>query len=183
MLWLQYLAVLIFMTCSTVTVTGLRILSQNIKVLKDQSLKNTSTSWIHKNSAISLTDRPTKRQTQSADVDNSDVSNLETFYGNQMTDEFDVKNTDEAPSYRQVIFDPNVVNALRPPRPYPFQPLHVHWSPHMEPLEIIPVHHYRKVPVAIRVPKYENVPEPYYVPYKPSPDYTVTHVDVYHPGL
>ncbi len=139
MLWVQYLPVLFVLICNynTITVTGLRITSQNTKGLKNQ---------------------------------------------------FDVKNKEGAPSYRQVIFDPNVVNTLRrPPRPYPFQPLHVHWSPHIEPVEIIPnsipVDHYRKVPVAIRVPKYENVPEPYYVPYKPSPDYTITHVDVYHPGL
>lgn len=172
----------------TVTVTGLRITSTNTKVLKNQMLKlNNSAPGIHKNSVISLSHLPTKRQTQSHNVDDGDDSNLETFYDNQATDEFDVKNTEEAPSYRQVILDPNVVNALRLRRPYPFHPLHrVHWNPYMEPVEVIPnpipVHHYRKVPVAIRVRKYENVPEPYYVPYKPSPDYTVTHVDVYHPG-
>lgn len=189
MLWLQYLPILIVIICSynTFTVSGLRITSINTRVLKNQLPRNNSTSWIHKNSVINLTDRPTKRQTQSPDVDNSDISNLETFYDNQGADEFDVKSTEESPSYRQVILDPNAVNVLRPPHAYPFHPLHVHWSPRMEPVEIfpnpIPVHHYRKVPVVIRVPKYENVPEPYYVPYKPSPDYTVTHVDVYHPGM
>lgn len=186
MLWLQYLPVLIVITCN-VTVSGLRITSQNTKVLKNQLLKNNSASWIHKNSVINLTDRPTKRQTHLSYVDNSDTSNLETFYDNQEADEFDVKNTEESPSYRQVILDPNDANVLRPPRAYPFHPLHFHWGPRMEPVEIIPnpipVHHYRKVPVVIRVPKYENVPEPYYVPYKPSPDYTITHVDVYHPGM
>jgi len=168
--------------------SGLRIKSKNTKALKNQLLElNNSIPWMHKNSVISLSDLPTKRQTESHNVDDGDDSNLETFYDNQGTDEFDDKNTEEAPSYRQVILDPNTVNALRLPRPYPFHPLHhVPWNPYMGPVEIIPnpisVHHYRKVPVAIRVRKYENVPEPYYVPYKPSPDYSVTHVDVFNPG-
>lgn len=190
MLWLQYVHVLIVMTCGyrTVTGTGLRITSKNTKVPKSQLLKlNNSAPWIHKNSVKSLTDHPTKRQTQSHNMDyGDDDSNLET-YDNQATDDFDDKDTEEAPSYRQVILDPNAGNALRRPLPYPFHPLHhVPWNPYVGPLEIIPnpirVHHYRKVPVAIRVQKYENVPEPYYVPYKPTPDYTVTHVDVFNPG-
>jgi len=189
MLWLQYLRVLIIMTCGyrAVTGTGLRITSKNTKAPKNQLLKlNNSTPWIQKNSVISVTGLPTKRQTQSHNVDDSDNLNLET-YDNQATDEFDDKDTEEPPSYRQVILDPNAGNALRFPRPYPFHPLHhVPWNPYMGPVEIIPdpiqVHHYRKVPVAIRVRKYENVPEPYYVPYKSSPDYTVTHVDVFNPG-
>lgn len=190
MLWLQYLHVLIIMTygCRTVTGTGLRITSKNTKVPKNHQLLklNNSAPWIHKNSVISLKDIPTKRQTQSHNVDDSDDSNLET-YDNQATDEFDEKDTEEAPSYRQVILDPNAGNALRFPRPYPFHPLHhVPWNPYMGPVEIIPnpiqVHHYRKVPVAIRVRKYENVPEAYYVAYKPTADYTVTHVDVFNPG-
>lgn len=171
-----------------VKVTGLKITPQNIKVLKNQSLENQFTSWIHKNSAIRLADRPTKRQfLELSDADDNDESNYENIYGYQATEDFDVNNTEETPSYRQVILDPSVVNALRLPRPYPFQPLHVHWHPHMESLEMfpnpIPVHHYRKVPLAIHVPKYEIVPKPYYVPFKASPDYNVMHVDVYHPGL
>lgn len=189
-MWLQYVHVLIVMTCGyrTVTGTGLRITSKNTKVPKSQLLKlNNSAPWIHKTSVKSLTDHPTKRQTQSHNVDyGDDDSNLET-YDNQATDDFDDKDTEEAPSYRQVILDPNAGNALRRPLPYPFHPLHhVPWNPYVGPVEIIPnpiqVHHYRKVPVAIRVQKYENVPEPYYVPYKPTPDYTVTHVDVFNPG-
>lgn len=188
MFWLQYLPVLTIMA-SSYRITGLTITSpQNINMLKNQSLKNHSASWIHNNIAVSLNDRPTKRQTPLPDVDDNDESNLKTFYDNQATHEYDFySNKGEAPHYRQVILNPNVVNAFRHPRPYPFEPLHVHWRPHMQPMEIIPdtipVHHYRKVPFAFRVPKYENVPEPYYVPYKPSPDYTVMDVDVYHPGL
>ena len=168
------------------TSTGLRISSKNTKVLNNQLLKlnNSTGPLIHKNSVISLTDLPTKRKTQSHNVDDSDDSNLET-YDNQATEEFD--DTEEAPFYRQIILDPNAGNALRLPRPYPFHPLHhVPWTPYTGPVEIIPnpiqVHHYRKVPVAIPVRKYENVPEPFYVPYKPTPDYTVTHVDVFNPG-
>lgn len=187
--------VVISLCYMTVTVFGLRIKPRNTnerftsqklqtdRATRDLSpFRNFSSSW-KENSDVILNNRPTKRQTQPPDVDESDFDNL-----NDRTEEFVVvNNKEEAPSTRQVILEPNVINALRLPHPYPFQPLHSHWISHMEPVRIIPrpfhVHHYRRVPVAIQVPKYEHVPEPFYVPYKPKPDYTVMHVHVYDPGL
>ena len=136
--------------------------------------KNISSSWTNNKS---LNNHPTKRQTVSPDVDESYFDSL-----NDPIEEFDVN-----PSTRQDIIEPSIIKALRLPHPYPFRPLHVHWVPPMESLRIIPrplhVHHYRGVPVPVRVPKYEHYPEPYYFPYKPNPDYNVMHVHVYEPGV
>lgn len=191
---IHYLLVLITLvfSCKLIKVSGLKITPRNqSKASRNQSLENHFTAWIHKNSAISLNNRPTKRHSfERLNVDDNVESNYETSYDKQDMDDFDVNNAGEKlqTSYRQVILDPNEANTLRAPHPYPFQPIHVRrdWHPQIEPLEIFPnpiqVHHYRKVPVAVQVPRYEIVPKPFYVPLRASPDYSVLHVDVYHPG-
>lgn len=180
---------IVVLLCSCVTSFGLSVKSgnsnhhSNLKTMLNSKatpslltlLKNFSSSWTHRGSGRSFNNHPTKRQMQSPDVDESFLDSL-----TEPKDVFDVNGKDEAPFSRQVIFEP------RQPRPYPFEPLHVHLASPFETLRYIPrplhVHHYRGVPVAVRVPKYEHVPEPYYVPYKPRPDYTVLHVHVDDPA-
>ena len=128
-----------------------------------------------------------KRQIVSPDVGDLKESFYDNVYGNADTDDFVINNTEDAATYRQEILDPNAANTIRVPHPYPFQPLHIHWPSNMAAVQIIPnaipVHHFKPLPVAVHVRKYEGFADPYYVPYKSSPDYDVTHVHVYHPGL
>lgn len=137
--------------------------------------RNLSSSWRNKKGAVSLNGLPKKRQTQSPDVDDTSEDFLDTL--NDATEEADVGSKEEDPSSRQDILEPNVINALRLPHPYPFQPVPVRIFPNE-----LHVHHYKGVPVPVPVEKYKHIAEPYYVPYKPKPDYTVMHVHVYDPG-
>lgn len=185
----------------SVTVIGLRFKTRNINEqstsqmgLIGQPTSNTSqsikisntSSWTHRKSAFELVDTlPTKRQTQSADVDNPDESLFDIFHDKPIEEEFITNKDNAGPSYRRVIIIPNTANALRIPRPYPFHPVHL-FHPVIDSVRFIPspvhIHHYRRVPVPVEVPKYQHIPQPYYVPYKPKPDYTVTDVQVYDPG-
>ena len=147
-------------------------------------LNNGSSTWTHSKTDASSNNHPTRRQTiMSPDVDESYFDSID-----DPVEEYNVNTKDESrPSARQDIIEPSIVDALRLPHPYPFHNLNVHWDPPLDSTRIIPrplhVHHYRGVPVAVRVPKYEHYPEPYYFPYKPNPDYNVMHVHVYEPGL
>ena len=199
MLRLHSLPLLTFVTisCVTVMVMGLRIKSRNFneqptshKVRMGLStftalalFKNNSAPWTHKKSAVILSNYPTKRQIQSPDVDTNDESLFDTFNDKPITEEFITKkDEEEAPSYRQVILEPNLANAVRLPHPYPFHPVHI-FGPHLEPARMqLHVHQYKSFPFPVMVPKYEHIPEPYYVPYKPKPDYNVMHVHVLDPG-
>lgn len=147
------------------------------------TLKNFSSSLMHKKSAIDLDFHPTKRQLQSKNLDEDDF--FERFI--EPTEIIDVDGRDDDVSSRQVIFQPKTVKAIRIPEPYPFEPLPLNWASRIEPLSEYSrprhVHHFRGFPVPVRVLKYEHIPQPYYVPYKSSPDYTVLHVNVVDPGL
>ena len=150
-----------------------------------QSLKSNTSSWTHEESAVVVDNLPTKRQTQSADVDNPEESLFDIFHDKPIKEEFITNKDNAGPAYRRVIIIPNTVDALRIPHPYPFHPVRL-LDPVIDPVRFIPsplhIHHYRRVPVPVEVPKYQHIPQPYYVPYKPKPDYTVTDVQVYDPG-
>lgn len=150
-----------------------------------QSLKSNTSSWTHEESAVVVDNLPTKRQTQSADVDNPEESLFDIFHDKPIKEEFITNKDNAGPAYRRVIIIPNTVDALRIPHPYPFHPVRL-LDAVIDPVRFIPsplhIHHYRRVPVPVEVPKYQHIPQPYYVPYKPKPDYSVTDVQVYDPG-
>lgn len=149
----------------------------------DSKLQNFSSSLMHEKSAIGLDFHPTKRQLQSQNLA------ADNFFErvNEPIEIIDDYGRDDGVSSRQEIFQPKVDKEVRIPEPYPFDPLPLNWASRIEPLSeyLRPrhVHHFRGFPVPVRVLKYERIPEPYYVPYKSSPDYTVLHVNVADPGL
>ncbi|XP_068705354.1 fibropellin-1-like [Montipora foliosa] len=143
------------------------------------SLMNLLSSWLHIKDGV----HPKRRQLQLKDSDDDGFFDS----ANEPTDVLDLdgRDGDDYATSRQVIFEPREVQTLRLPHPYTFEPLHSNWESRIEPLSEYPrphhVHHFKGFPVPVRVLKYEHIPEPYYVPYKPTPDYTVLHVHVSDP--
>ncbi|XP_029190904.2 neurogenic locus Notch protein-like [Acropora millepora] len=166
-------------TRHTVHLNNLTVPSQAASNVSE--LQNVSSSLMHEKSAIGLDFHPTKRQLQSQNLAADNF--FERF--NEPIEIIDDYGRDDGVSSRQEIFQPKVAKEVRIPEPYPFDPLPLNWASRIEPLNeyLRPrhVHHFRGFPVPVRVLKYERIPEPYYVPYKSSPDYTVLHVNVADP--